>query len=221
MRRDRMNPPKQQRSRETAERIISACERMLNDRTFAQITLADVCSEAEVSPSTLYSRFPSKEAIRHALVELYREQMTASFTDQYLHLLAEPPPTIDELTSQVVDALIAWVHHHDHLVTALKVEDAGTGMSFETEEMLVAGLTHLGAIVLKTDSPRDLRRIEFAIRAAAAIVQRAVGRHMTFAKRMTMTDNELTDEVTRMVSSYLTENRQGDSTLACDQRRSA
>lgn len=51
------------RKNEIRKRIISACLRLMGEKSFQQITMKEVCDKAEVARKTLYSYFPSKDAM--------------------------------------------------------------------------------------------------------------------------------------------------------------
>ncbi len=55
--------PKQQRSRQTAERITAAALELLERKSFAELSVAEIARRAGVSVGGFYARFPSKEAL--------------------------------------------------------------------------------------------------------------------------------------------------------------
>ena len=59
--------PKQARSRRTLEALLSACERLLDERAFADVTVKDIVAEAGSSAGSFYARFETKYALLHAL----------------------------------------------------------------------------------------------------------------------------------------------------------
>jgi AcrR family transcriptional regulator len=63
--------PVQGRSERTLARILDATERLLNARTFEQLTVQDIVREAEASVGSFYARFESKDALLNALHERY------------------------------------------------------------------------------------------------------------------------------------------------------
>ena len=64
-------PPKQDRSRRSAERMLAAAEKLLRERPFEEITIADIVREGSASIGSFYHRFASKEALLPALYERY------------------------------------------------------------------------------------------------------------------------------------------------------
>ena len=73
--------PQQSRSQASLDRILDATERLLEQRPFSEITVAEIAEEAEVSTGLLYSRFESKDAILPYLVIRFMEEQEAAFRE--------------------------------------------------------------------------------------------------------------------------------------------
>ena len=67
--------PLQLRSRETLERVAAATERLLEERTFEEITIGEILREARCSSGSFYARFGSKDALLPFLYERYDAQL--------------------------------------------------------------------------------------------------------------------------------------------------
>jgi len=72
-----LTAPRQERSRQVADRVIDATIRLLADRTFNEIGNLDTCTHADVSPSSIYARFRTKAAILQALQDGYAHDLLA------------------------------------------------------------------------------------------------------------------------------------------------
>ena len=59
--RPRIDPGSQVRSRAAFERIVEAAQEMLDGRDWSTITVEELCIGADVSPSSFYRRFRSKD----------------------------------------------------------------------------------------------------------------------------------------------------------------
>ena len=198
-------PGRQERGRDTYDRILDAAERLLHERRFDQISTNDLCIEADVSSSSLYARFPSKDAVLLALIDRYAERSSESIrraTDLIVPVGAGGDLT--EITRAVLLEFITFARENDHLERAFGAHPVARDRvasllpSTDVADIAVDRLQLLGVI-----DDRALRRLDFAIRAAAAIVHRAVGSNLRFAVAMGMPDDELIDEVATMVSGYL------------------
>jgi AcrR family transcriptional regulator len=66
-----VHKPKQDRSKDTQEKLLTALESLLEERFFEQITIRDIALRAELSPATIYRRFQNKEALLPILYKRY------------------------------------------------------------------------------------------------------------------------------------------------------
>ena len=71
----RFRPPQQTRSQETLDRILDAAERVLEDKSFTEATLAEIMEQAGVTVGAFYRRFPDKDALLHLLDERFFREM--------------------------------------------------------------------------------------------------------------------------------------------------
>jgi len=65
-------PPQQDRSSRTEQRILDATKRLMAERPFHEITVAEIAREADASVSSFYARFRSKEALLGTIRTLVR-----------------------------------------------------------------------------------------------------------------------------------------------------
>ena len=72
---DLVHKPKQDRSKNTQEKLLTALESLLEERFFEQITIRDIAQRAELSPATIYRRFQNKEALLPVLYERYDQRL--------------------------------------------------------------------------------------------------------------------------------------------------
>jgi AcrR family transcriptional regulator len=72
-----VHKPKQGRSKDTQEKLLSALESLLGERFFEQITIRDIALRAGLSPATIYRRFQNKEALLPILYERYDQSLEA------------------------------------------------------------------------------------------------------------------------------------------------
>jgi AcrR family transcriptional regulator len=71
----RFRPPQQTRSQETLDRILDAAEKVLEEKSFTEATLAEIMERAGVTVGAFYRRFPDKDALLHLLDERFFHQM--------------------------------------------------------------------------------------------------------------------------------------------------
>src|SRR4030095_4207181 len=62
-----VRPPKQERSRQSLERVIEASMALLEEQGFDAFTIQDVSQRADVSVGAIYARFGNKESLLRAV----------------------------------------------------------------------------------------------------------------------------------------------------------
>lgn len=66
--------PQQTRSRAALARILDAAERLLEEKPFDAIAIAEIAAAADVSVGNFYAKFPTKAALLEALHERYEAE---------------------------------------------------------------------------------------------------------------------------------------------------
>src|SRR6185503_14615418 len=82
--REWVRAPRQARSQATLERFVEATRLLLEERSFEEITVADIVSKAERTVGSFYARFEDKYAVLHVLVARLDERiktLVRSFSD--------------------------------------------------------------------------------------------------------------------------------------------
>jgi AcrR family transcriptional regulator len=77
-------PASQSRSRDSLARILDATERLLEKRSFRDITVSEIARAAKTSPTAVYARFENKHALLGALFDRYaiaKRERVATFLD--------------------------------------------------------------------------------------------------------------------------------------------
>jgi AcrR family transcriptional regulator len=74
--------PKQGRSRQSFDRILEATIELLRERSYDQITLAEICQLAGVSTGALYGRVTGKDELLRAVQVRFFERLDQAFTDE-------------------------------------------------------------------------------------------------------------------------------------------
>ena len=73
-------PAKQERSRQTLDRVLLATRELLYEKEFEEITVAEIVQRAKSSCGAFYTRFPSKEALLPALYDAYSRELPTEAT---------------------------------------------------------------------------------------------------------------------------------------------
>lgn len=195
-------PPKQRRTQANVERILAAADDLIELRPFADVAVLEICDRAEVSTSSFYARFASKEVLLAALFERH-------VTDARSELAGVLAALDDEATEprRVVKAVlgqyVAFVRRNDSLMRSIELDPALAerhwGLTAEVAEVLRGRLEAMYGL----DDSAFRHRVEIGMRLAGAAVLRAVGVPRSFGERIGMTDEELVEELGEMLVAYL------------------
>jgi AcrR family transcriptional regulator len=195
-------PARQRRSREAAERILSATEDLISERAFGDLTVQEICAAAEVSSSSFYARFPAKEDVLLALFDLHQREAKAS-TEASLADVAAAEGGRDEALAVLVGHFLRFARRNGPVMVSIFREpaliDRYYALSGEVNDRVVDYL----CLLYGTDTRGFRRCAEFGTRVCAAAVQRAIGLPTRFGERMGLDDDEMVEELTRMMSGYL------------------
>lgn len=100
---DLLRPARQQRSRQTLDRIVEALERLIEEKTFEEITVAEVCRLAGASIGSFYERVGNKDA----LLEHLRQRFYVEIIEQVAHAFDAA-----RFEGQSIDAMLR-THAHE------------------------------------------------------------------------------------------------------------
>ena len=89
--------------------VCAALERLLAERSLADLSVADILREAQVSRGSFYFYFASKNAVLAALAERVNEEVYAA-TQTWLHREPGEPPQ-EALRSALLGVLALWRAH--------------------------------------------------------------------------------------------------------------
>jgi AcrR family transcriptional regulator len=95
--------PRQDRSRRSLDRILDAAERLLETRSFSELTVADIVREARSSVGVFYSRFVDKDALLHTLDERFADELVISVERHF----SDPAAWAGVPLARIVQDLIA------------------------------------------------------------------------------------------------------------------
>lgn len=107
--------PRQARSRQMVERIVTAGRTVLIDDGYDAFSTNRVATRAEVSPGSLYQYFPDKGAILDVVIDRYWDEVADQVARSLADRLGETGPTLVHQT-------------HDALVAALEADPALLGV---------------------------------------------------------------------------------------------
>lgn len=107
--------PRQARSERTLARLEQAATRLLEDRTWADLTLAELVSEARSSIGSFYNLFRDKDALLDYLDERYARQMIEHLED----FLVREYRDLREAAREIFGGLVDFHRRRRGLIRAL------------------------------------------------------------------------------------------------------
>lgn len=110
-------PARQQRSREVVSGLLEAALKLLADRDFAALSIADICAEAGVTAGAFYKRFDSKdlfiEFLQRLIVEEVRRNMATSLDPEKVVALG-----LRDFLQKSVNATARWYRQYEGFARA-------------------------------------------------------------------------------------------------------
>ncbi|MGH2937915.1 MAG: TetR/AcrR family transcriptional regulator [Solirubrobacterales bacterium] len=102
----RAKEPKQARAHESRERLLDGLMRLLQERSYSEISVADIAAAANLTTGAVYGRFGDKHGVAVALGERFLEQsfeMMDEWSGQERWATAGPREIIDGWTRGAVN----------------------------------------------------------------------------------------------------------------------
>lgn len=205
-------PPKQARSAQTLERILDACEDLLRERSFDELTLLDICAAADVSSSSVYARFRGKDAILGAVQDRFRARVGDALVEAMAVAAEDDDLTVGRTAEVFTGVVVRFVVDNVHLAGSLPTHPATRQSSHDLYDGVVTVVVDLipmvvGDLISGADLAREelRRKLEFIIRCTGAVAVQGLGNHWCFAERMGLDHGQFADELTALVVGYLAE----------------
>lgn len=100
-----VTPPRQQRSQDTLEALLRASQRLLETKSFKEVTINRIIREAGSSSGSFYARFADKNALLHALHERFCDHAREKVR-QLVTTIAPGTVCLEDLTLVLMEELI-------------------------------------------------------------------------------------------------------------------
>ncbi len=196
--------PQQERTRAGLTRLLDAAEELLAERSFEEISIAEIAKTAGSSVGAFYRRFRDKDGLLHALHERFSADARAT-ADEAL----EPPRWAGARLEDIVEAFTAFLvqthREREGLFTAFMRRGAvDTSMRQRTEELFAYIGDRLNELLSE-----HRQRINHPDPALAA----SLGLHMMIGtlsnpmripiEQIARDDARLVTELARMFTSYI------------------
>lgn len=200
--------PKQARSRRTLDRLLDAAEALLADRTFDELTIADVVKRAGSSVGSFYSRFPDKTALLAAIYDRHQSQIIALLDEEVPTLSAAGLP-LDALVRRIVSRLVQFYRLHRGVLRALVLygyahPDKRYADDAERSRLAVSRL----AVVIASRTgeirhPDPMQAAKLGVLSVLATLRESILFSNTTASAVALDDGQLVEELSRQFVAYL------------------
>ncbi|RUL65952.1 TetR family transcriptional regulator [Dyella dinghuensis] len=201
--------PKQQRSRETLERLLAATIKVLDEEGLEGAVIPKIAAAAKVAPASVYRRFADKDALlRSAFLHMLRKSNETNRERIGKALLRK---TLEESAAQLMNSLLEQYKRHPRLLRALaKFIETDTDQDFATESKLyVAENISLVVDALLTfraeiEHRFPRRALQFAVLTAASAAEGyALDPSSMWHVVAPVSEKELKAELARSFVAYL------------------
>ena len=108
----------QKRSRQTRDKLLNALEKLLKEKDFGDISVAEIAANAGVSTASIYRRFDKKNGFISVLFDLYLERLQEWSQSPEARLDLEGC-ALREALQQIVFAGWRQITHQAHIMRAI------------------------------------------------------------------------------------------------------
>lgn len=204
-----VQPAKQDRSRETQDRILRATERLLRRESFEAITVRRIVDEASTSIGSFYARFRDKDALLPVLFGEYETRLERRLRD--LRRSTAAASSLDDVAEHIVRHFVRMYGEIPNLGRALyeyatRSPEATESATRAKRRYAEYAFVHEALLRFRT----EIRHADPARATELAVYFMVVAcRNRLFyplapqTRMMKLGKRELSDELVRMITGYL------------------
>ncbi|MHA6287783.1 TetR/AcrR family transcriptional regulator [Maricaulis sp. CAU 1757] len=111
-------PAKQARSKASRDKLVAALDRLLRERDFENISIADLAAEAGLSVGAVYRRFENKDAFIPVIFELYQVRHDAFMASGEARLDLPEGAGLREALHMAISTAMSFLRREGHLIRA-------------------------------------------------------------------------------------------------------
>ena len=204
-----VNPPLQERSQHTLDRIVSAAESLIREKGLDGTSISEIVSRAEVSVGSFYARFRGKESLLQCLDERIWKESRQKW-DELLSPARWQGAHVEDVVREIVRVMVRGHRKYDHRLRAL-----GLHACIHPEATTTKRTAELNAYVF--EKVRDLLlcfqaamahpdpslAAEFGFQLVLATLHDRILLSRTGWNPMRLSDGQLIDELSRTYLAYL------------------
>lgn len=202
-----LRPPRQQRSRESFERVLAAGLEVLADRGYEGFTIGEVARRAGVAVGTIYGRFGNKDALFRALQDRILDRIDADQAERF-RALTEGSRSADEMVRGAVEEVARIFDRHAALLRVVMlrgaVDAAVLARGSASSQALARDFTR--TLITRRDElghPAPELAADVCFRMVYDVLARRVMYGPTFESGRALGWDELVGELANACSAYL------------------
>ncbi|BCY11753.1 TetR/AcrR family transcriptional regulator [Actinoplanes sp. L3-i22] len=188
--------PRQARSRATMERIVAATEELLAGKPFEQITIAEISARSGSAPTAIYARFSDKGALLLEVHDRFKQRVTGTIDTTFGSAERRDWP-IDRFVATAVGELVDLYRANRHLLRSVLLAD--NPVMYSRAADLTRAVSEALARRVHPVPDAVERDLDFAVRAALALVQQELLFGDQPPARFPVGAGELTTRVTALI----------------------
>lgn len=203
--------PKQQRSRRTLARLLSATTQTLAEHGLEGATIPRIAAVAGVAPASVYRRFRDRDSlIRAAFMDALQQGAAANRRE--LRLESFKNTTFDGVVNELIESIMKQYTKHSGLLRAFKrFAETDSDELFKRKALSVMMESFGASVDLLVKNFRaeiahadPKRAVTFGLLNTATIIEvRALAKVSMARKLIPMTDREMRMELKRSLLAYL------------------
>lgn len=208
---DLIHEPRQSRSQNTQERLLSALVSLLEERSFEQITIRDLAMHAGVSSGTIYRRFKDKDALLPVLYERLNDDLQAWSESCWAEFDLESAKSVTERLRHLVSEHVRFYRQHLAVLRTLYLQMRLQGeLSLENvddqrremyQALLAPVLEALAAEGRKTPDPARFK--VFILVLVTSINEYLLFGHLKPVRTLGLRDEEFIEGLSQILGRYL------------------
>jgi len=200
--------PAQERSRRAEDTLARVARELLAKRTYTEIRVEEVARKAGISVGGFYGRFKGKSALLHLADIDFLDACLAAFDRAVPEEFSGTP---EEIFRRFVSVMVRQFRvHKGAILQAMRHADEGDLSGFRARAAAFNEHVHgrlrrlLGQCEARIRHPEPPRAVNLAIFFASSAARDAVLRGSLATYPVTLSDEELVNEIVRAANRYLT-----------------
>src|SRR6266481_3822361 len=168
--------PRQERSRETMDRVMVALESLLNEKPFERITMIELAQRSGTGTSSIYARFKDKGSLVLG-VHARLQEHTFPCLEQMSEVGRWKGKSIESIVFPCVLTVVKFYRKHAHIVRAALMVDVPSVHERQVRVLQFASerFSTMFAIILKNaDKDAIDRAVDSSVRIVSSVMHQSL-----------------------------------------------